>query len=134
MTSKRRPRDASLSSALTASPVMVSILAGSRPESSKLRRARACTLAARSTATTARAHRRLGRPLTGQRPHPSLLVNPARLRRRFDGVVELLAPRQRAGRQPLDDDEVAVAIDGDAGQALALAGVEAHRRRHRLTG
>jgi hypothetical protein len=46
-------------------------------------------------------------------------------------AVQLVAPGQRAARQPLRDDEVAEAIDGDAGQTLALAGEHTHRRRQR---
>ena len=54
---------------------------------------------------------------------------PRGFQQRLDRAVELVAPGQRAGRQPLHDDEVAVAIDGDAGQPFALAREHAHRLR-----
>ena len=69
----------------------------------------------------AHAPRRLGRRRPAERPQPPLLVDPARRQCRLNRVVELVAPGERARRQPLHDDEVAVAIDGDAGQPFALA-------------
>jgi hypothetical protein len=77
----------------------------------------------------ARAHGRLGRGLTAERLEAPLLVEPARRERGFDGVVELVSPGERAGRQPLHDHELAVAIDGHARQALALAREHAHGGR-----
>src|SRR5688572_4364199 len=51
--------------------------------------------------------------------------------RGFDSVVELVTPGQGPRRQPLHDNEVGVAIDGDARQAFALAAPDTHRLRLR---
>ncbi len=75
----------------------------------------------------AHARRRLRWRRAAERAQPSLLVDSARGQRRFDRAVELVAPPERARRQPLDDHEVAVAIDRHAGQPFVLAREDAQR-------